>query len=89
MFKLDDKFEVDRGIRNCNYISSSLSETSTKNAANIQKYTNIPRENGVIQLINSYIELNFEVIIKADITRYGDGNDKRLVIFGPIASFSK
>ena len=36
----------------------------------------------------SYLDLNFEVIKKADDSRYGNGNDIRLVNLGPIALFS-
>ena len=38
--------------------------------------------------MNSYLDLNFEVIKKADNSRYGNGNDIRLVNLGPIALFS-
>ena len=38
--------------------------------------------------MNSYLDLNFEVIKKTDDSRYGNGNDIRLVNLGPIALFS-
>ena len=38
--------------------------------------------------MNSYLDLNFEVVQKADDSRYGNGNDIRLVNLGPIALFS-
>ena len=38
--------------------------------------------------MNSYLDLNFEVIIKADDSRYGNGNDIKLVNLGPIALFN-
>ena len=38
--------------------------------------------------MNSYLHLNFEVIKKADNSRYGNGNDIRLVNLSPIALFS-
>ena len=38
--------------------------------------------------MNSYLDLNFEVIKKADNCRYGNGNDMKLVNLGPIALFS-
>ena len=49
---------------------------------------NIPREDSVISLLNCYLHLNFEVIKKADDSRYGNGNDIKLVNLGPIALFS-
>ena len=39
-------------------------------------------------MLNSYLDLNFEVIKKADDSRYGNGKDIRLVKLGPIALFS-
>ena len=39
-------------------------------------------------MLNSYLDLNFEVIKKTDDSRYGNGNDIRLVNLGPIALFS-
>ena len=39
-------------------------------------------------MLDSYLDLNFEVIEKADNSRSGNGNDIKLVIIGPIALFS-
>ena len=88
MFKLKENYEVDRRILKCDYIRYSPAETSTKNTPNSQIYINIPREDSVFSLLNSYLDLNFEIIEKADDSRYGNGNDIRLVNLGPIALFS-
>ena len=88
MFKLNEKYEVDRRILKCDYIRYSPAETSTISTPNSQIYINIPREDSVISLLNSYLDLNFEVIKKADNSRYGNGNDIKLVNLGPIALFS-
>ena len=88
MFKLNEKYEVDRRILKCDYIRYSPSETSTINTPNSQIYINIPREDSVISLSNSYLDLNFEVIKRADNSRYANGNDIRLVNLGPVALFS-
>ena len=88
MFKLNENYEVDRRILKCDYIRYSPAETSTINTPNSQIYINIPREDSVISLLNSYLDLNFEVIKKNDNSRYGNGNDIRLVNLGPIALFS-
>ena len=88
MFKLNQNYEVDPRIPKCDYFRYSPAETSTINTPNIQIYINIPREDSVISLLNSYLDLNFEVIKKADNSRYGNGNDIRLVNLGPIALFS-
>ena len=88
MFKLNEKYEIDRKILKCDYIRYSPSEISTVNTPNSQIYIKIPREDSVISLLNSYIEINFDVL-KADTSnRYANTDDIRLVNLGPIALFS-
>ena len=88
MFQLNENYEVDRSFLKCDYIRSSPAGTSTINTPNSQIYINIPREDSVISLLSSYLDLNFEVIKKADDSRYGNGNDIRLVNLSPIGLFS-
>ena len=88
MFKLSENYEVDRRILKCDYIRYSPAEISTINTANSQIYINIPREDSIISLLNSYIELNFDVLRADNSNRYVDTNDIRLVNLGPIALFS-
>ena len=88
MFKLNENYDVDRRILKCDYIRYSPAETSTINTPNSQIYINIPRADSVISLLNSYIDLNFEVVKRFDNSRYGNGNDIRLVNLGPVALFS-
>ena len=88
MFKLSEKYEIDRRILKCDYIRYSSAEISTINTANSQIYINIPREDSVVSLLNSYIELNFDVLRVDNNNRYVDANDIRLVSMGAIASFS-
>ena len=88
MFKLNEIYEVDRRILKCGYIIYSTSEASTINTPNSHIYINIPREDSVTSLLNSYLDLNFEVIQKADDSRYANGKDTRLINLGPIALFS-
>ena len=88
MFKLNEKYEINRDILKCDYIRYSPSEISTVNTANSQVYINIPREDSVISLLNSYLELNFDVLRADNSNRYVDNNDIRLVNLGPIGLFS-
>ena len=88
MFKLNEKYEIYRDILKCDYILYSPSEISTIKTANSQVYINTPRENSVISLLNSYLEVNFDVLRADNSNRYLDGNDIRLVNLGPIALFS-
>ena len=89
MFKLSEKYEIDRRILKCDYIRYSPAEISTINTANSQIYINIPREDSVISLLNSYLELNFDVLRADNSNRYVVANDIRLVNLGSIALFSK
>ena len=88
MFKLNENYKVDRRFLKCDYFSFSPAETPTINTANSHLYINTPREDSVISLLNSYLDLNFEVIKKADNSRYANGNDINLANLGLIALFS-
>ena len=88
MFKLNEKYEVGRNILKCDFIRYSPSEIITIITGNSQMYVNIPREDSVVSLLNSYLDLNFNVSNAASNDRYADGNDIRLVILGPFALFS-
>ena len=85
MFKLSEKYVIDRKTLKCDYIRYSPSEISTINTPNSQIYINIPREDSVISLLNSYIEINFDVLKAAISNRYADADDIRLINLGPIA----
>ena len=88
MFKLSEKYSINRDILKCDYIRYSRSEISTINITISQVYINMPREDSVISLLNSYFELNFDVLHAANNNRYVDGNDIKLVNLGPYALFS-
>ena len=88
MYKLNENYEVDRRILKRDYKRHSPAETSTKNTPNSQILNNIPTEGFVVSLLNSCLDLNFEVIKKADDSMYGNGDEIRLVNLGPIALFS-
>ena len=88
MFKLSENYEVDRKILKCDYIRYSPAEISTINTANSQIYINIPREDSVISLLTSCIELYFDVLRADNSNRYVVANVIRLVKLGPIALFS-
>ena len=88
MFKLSEKNEIDRRIQKYDYIRYSPSEISTINTPNSQIYINIPREDSVISLLKSYIEINSDVLKAATSNRYADADDIRLINLGPIGLFS-
>ena len=89
MFELTDWYEINRNILKCHYIRYSPSELSTINTPNSQININIPRKDSVISLLNSYLELNFDVLHAATNNRYADNNDIRLANLGRITLFSK
>ena len=88
ILELNKKYEIDRAIFKCDYIIYSPAETNTTNTPYSQIHINIPKEDSVISLLKSYLELYFEVIKKAYDSRYGDGNETRLVNPGAFALFS-
>ena len=81
MFKLSEKYSINRDILKCDYIRYSSSEISTINTATSQVYINKPREDSVIYLLNIYLDLNFDVIHAATNNRYVDGNDYHFTIY--------
>ena len=85
MIRLIEKQDLDRKIKKWDCIRYSLVETSTINTSKVQIYINIPKEDSVISLVISYLDLNFEVIEKADESRYANGNYTRLVNLGCFA----
>ena len=89
MFKLSEKYQIARRISKCDYIRYSPSEISTINTANSQIYIKIPREDSVISLLNSYLELGFDVLHAATGNRFVDNNDISLFNLGRIVLFSK
>ena len=88
MVKLKERYEVDRKILKCDCIRCSPSEISTINTANSQIYINIPREDSLISLLKSYLDLNFDVLNAATNNRYADADDIWLINLNAIASFS-
>ena len=88
MFKLNQKYENTRNNWECDYIRYSPSKISTKNTSIFQIFINIPREDSVMFLLNSYLDLYFDVPYAATGNKYRDGNDIRLVNLGAIALFS-
>ena len=88
MFKPIQNYEVDRKILKCDLLRFSPAENSTINTPNCQIYINIPRVDSVISLLNTYLDLNIEVLKKADNSRYGNGSELRLVNLGLTAMFS-
>ena len=88
MFKLSEKYQIDRRTLKCDYIRYSPSKISTINTGNSQIYINIPREDSLISLLNSYIDLNFDVLNATTNNRYADGADILLFNLAAIALFS-
>ena len=88
MFKLNGRYQIDRRIQKCDYIRYSPSENSTINTAISQIYINIPREDSLISLLKSYLDLNFDVLIAATNDKYVDNDNMWLINVAAIALFS-
>ena len=88
MFKLKERYELNRKILKCDFIRYSPSEISTINTANFQIFINIARECSPISLLKSYLDLNFDVLHAATNNRYLDADDIWLINLAAIALFS-
>ena len=88
MFKLSEKYEVDRRIVKCDYLRYSPSELSTINTANSPIYINIPQDHSLISLLKGYLDLNFDLLHAATNNRYVDADDLWLINLAVIALFS-
>ena len=67
MLKLTETYDVDRYIF-IYYIRYSSTSLNQKDTANKQSFIDIPREDSVISLDDSYLELHFDVVHAADDT---------------------
>ena len=88
MFKLSEKYDVNRNNLKSDYVRYSPSEISSINTPNSQIYNNIPRGDSVNGLRGSFLRLNADVLHAATNNRYIDGDDIRLMNEGPISLFS-
>ena len=88
MFSLKSKYTLEKPIHKIEFIKYSPSSLATVKNTNSNISISLPREDAYICLQNSYISLEFEVY-KNDKTRYANGDEVRLVNFGPIALFSE
>ena len=89
MFTLNERYEVNRNIIECDYKRYCPNEISTLNTPNSQTYINIPREGSVNSVLDSRFDLNFDVLHAATGNRHVDSNVIRLINFGPTAVISK
>ena len=62
MFKLNEKYEIDRRILKCDYIRYSPCEISTINTQNSRIYIIITRKDSVNSLFQRLLRLNFDVL---------------------------
>ena len=88
MFKLSEKYQIDRRNLKCDCFRYSLSDISTIKTVKSQTYIDIPRGDSIKSLFESLLRMTFDVLDSATIDRYKDGDDVRSVNLGPIVSFS-
>ena len=88
MFKLKEKFEINGNILKCIYNRHSPSKINKISTAKSQIHIKKPRKDSVISLLNSYLDLKFDVLHAACNDTFADNNYERLFNFGPTAIFS-
>ena len=87
MFKLSEKYQIERRFLKCDYVRYSPSKISTINTPNSQVYISVPRGVSVISLLGSLLRFNSDVLHAATNNRHVDNNYIRLVNLSPIALF--
>ena len=87
MFTAIEKFEKNGNISKCYYIQYSPSQINTINTAISQICISIPRDDLVISLSNSNLDIIFDVLQAATYNRYVDNSDSGLVNLGPVVLF--
>ena len=88
MFQLNEFYQRDSRFLKCESLCLPPSKLGTIKTARSQIYNNKARKIPVIYLLNSSVELIFDVVQDVTGNRYADGNNERLFILGPIAVFS-
>ena len=69
LFELNENYEIGVRTRKCDYLRCPRPKTPTMNTPDSQLYINLPREDSVISLLNSYLDLNFELNKKIEDSR--------------------
>ena len=62
MFQLNEKYEINRNSLKCDFKRYSPSEISTINTPNSQTYINIPWADSVNTVLDSRLDLHFDVL---------------------------
>ena len=87
-FSLKNKYTTDIPNHTIGFIKYSPSSLATINNSNSKISITFPIGDAYICLQNSFISLEYEVL-KNDGTRYADGDQINLILFGPVALFSE
>ena len=83
MFSLKSKYTLEKPIQKIDFIKYSPSSLPTINNNNSNISVSLSREDAYICLQHSFISVEFEGL-KNDDTRFNDGDEIRLVNFGPL-----
>ena len=65
MFTLNENYETDRKILECDYKTYSSADTSLINTLNFQLYINIPRKYSLVFLFKNFLDSNSEFFVKS------------------------
>ena len=86
IFRRHEGYEVDGSILECDYVRQTPPTLNFKSNQNQQNDIHIPREDSVISLKDSYLELDFNAK-QSIIKDYANGTGLSLINLRPIASF--
>ena len=83
MFKLSAFQKIEKSILSCDYNRYLLESLIQTDTVFIQVLIDKAGEDSVISIIDSFLKLNFDVVIAADNRAYTADNDINLVDIGP------
>ena len=88
MLQINERYEVDRSIFKCDYIRYTPTSLNNVETPNTQTFIDIPKEDDVNFLRDSYFELDFKSFHNEGADDYVKA-DIRLVNLAPIAFFKE
>jgi hypothetical protein len=89
MFMIDRTEQLDRSIIKKDFIRYAPSTLTQINSPNAIIRIDVPREDTIINLDDSYLELELQVVKNADDTVYADNDAVSLVNFGHVGIFTE
>ena len=89
MFMLSEKDIIDRPFLKSDCIRWTPPTIVSAKRVNLQFFIDIPRNDSVVSLLDSYLELHFDVTVGKVVARFVAADNIRVFNLSPIAGFSE